>query len=99
MSIANERMQAEAPKASPVAERPPSPWTPSYSVNHQGSSPLSSPAVKPKELETEVPVTAASEAPAETETAQQSEPAAEVCSCVFAEVIVLILSIRIWMLS
>ena len=32
-------------------DRPKSPWTPSYSVTHQGNTPLASPAHTPKELD------------------------------------------------
>ncbi|EKM58221.1 uncharacterized protein PHACADRAFT_252378 [Phanerochaete carnosa HHB-10118-sp] len=70
-------IETEVPKASPVAERPPSPWTPSYSFNHQGSSPLNSPAVQPKDLEADVPAPSTPETSVEPEAVQQPELAAE----------------------
>lgn len=69
--------QPKTPPTVPTGdERPKSPWTPSYSVTHQGNTPLASPAHSTKELEEieqlpppveEKPSIVVEEAPPETE--------------------------------
>ncbi|CAL1716485.1 unnamed protein product [Somion occarium] len=54
IDIATEPAVQEVPSTNGVEiERPKSPWTPSYSVSQQGSSPFGTPAVNAKELQDE----------------------------------------------